>query len=392
MFELALKAKIPFIGVQTDDPVNCKAVLQLIAEKKLMPLPTANAASVGDLYIWFTEDMKAVTVDMYKRLCNSGASAVVLNPDKLNPLIFDAGVLPTPLQFYVDYLKNFISVEDIPPLVQVLQGLSLKAAMEVAQLTMARTGSVLPKDVRRTRMMLGGHLPGLSSLDTDYDFYVMPKVLKEWIDLNDKYFLDLSTPEKLVPRGLLLVGDPGVGKSMASMVLARHWDVPLFRLDISTSLNRYLGESESRIARNLNMIEQNAPCVFLFDEVEKLFGSGDEGTPTRILSQLLWWMQYHKGRVLVVMTSNDISKLPKELYRPGRVDKVIKIEKLTLNEAKLFAVGVYNSVLGVPPTMRRQKAIRDLLDKENKGAMSHAEVSEVVYELIKGKDWLEADQ
>jgi SpoVK/Ycf46/Vps4 family AAA+-type ATPase len=78
-------------------------------------------------------------------------------------------------------------------------------------------------------------------------------------------FGNLNTPEKLVPRGLLLAGDPGTGKSMASMVLAKHWDIPLFRLDVSASLNRWLGESESRIARNLSLIEQNAPCVFLLD-------------------------------------------------------------------------------------------------------------------------------
>jgi ATPase family associated with various cellular activities (AAA) len=238
--------------------------LQSIAgDKKLMPLPTAKNATVGDSYVYYTESLDAVTVDMYRRLAETASTAVVINPDKPSPLVFEAGILPTPPAFFVEYLRHFVHESKIPGLVQVLKGLSLKTGQEVVQLTMARTGSVLPQEVRRTRTMLRGETPGLYSLDTDYDFYEMPKLLKQWIDLNDKYFLDPTTPQRLMPRGLLLSGDPGVGKSMASMVLAKHWDVPLFRLDISTSLNRYLGESESRIARNLSIIENNAPCIWL---------------------------------------------------------------------------------------------------------------------------------
>ena len=157
-------------------------------------------------------------------------------------------------------------------------------------------------------------------LETDYDFYEWPHALKEWLTLNDQYFLDLNTPPQLVPRGLLLGGEPGVGKTMAAKVLAKHWDVPLFRLDVSTSLNRYLGESESRIAKNLAVIEQNAPCVWLMDEVEKLFVSnGDEGTTQRILSQVLWWLQYHSARVLTIMTTNNLENDPEGVVSSGAI-------------------------------------------------------------------------
>jgi SpoVK/Ycf46/Vps4 family AAA+-type ATPase len=201
--------------------------------------------------------------------------------------------------------------------------------------------------------------------------------------------LDLETPQQLVPRGLLLDGEPGVGKSMAAMVLAKHWDVPLFRLDVSTSLNRYLGESESRIARNLQVIEQNAPCVWLMDEVEKLFATnGDEGTTQRILSQILWWLQYHRARVLTVMTTNNLTIIPKELYRAERLDKVLHLEKLSLSAAKVFAAKVYESVLGTPTPLKHQKMLRDLLDKGDKGTYAHAEVRVLVYEAIKQNNWL----
>lgn len=388
-FKTALDAKLPFIGIHTDDPVNVKAVLQSIAGKSLQPLPTAANAPVGDAYLWYTEKLDAVTTDAYRKLANTTATCIVINPSAPSMLVVDVGILPTPTAFYTEYLKTFVTAEQIPGIVLVLKGLSLKSAQEVIQLTMARTGGVLPQEVRKTRQMMGGEHPGLSTLDTDYDFYEWPKELREWLDLNDKYFLDLKAPEKLVPRGLLLAGEPGVGKSMSSMVLAKHWDVPLFRLDVSTSLNRYLGESESRIARNLSVIEQNAPCVWLLDEAEKLFGTaGDEGTTRRILSQILWWLQYHKSRVLTVMTTNDLPQLPRELYRAERIDRVIQIDKLPLTQAKLFASKVYESVIGKPPTLTRQKKLRDLLDKSNKGSVAHAEVRVMVYTAIKTHDWL----
>ena len=387
-FDVAFKAHLPFIGIRTDDPVNVRTVLQHITGKALQPLPTVKAATVGDAYLYWTEDPAQVTTDMYRKLCAATASCVVINPDKPNMLVYETGILQTPNEFYRAYLKEFVTPEQIEPIVQQVKGLSLKNMQEVVQLTMARVQSIAPHEVRKTRQMMGGDTPGLMVLETEYDFYEWPHALQEWLTLNDSYFLDLNTPPQLVPRGLLLDGEPGVGKSMAARVLAKHWDVPLFRLDVSTSLNRYLGESESRIARNLNVIEQNAPCVWLLDEVEKLFiSNGDEGTTQRILSQMLWWLQDHQSRVLTIMTTNNLSSIPKELYRAERLDKVLHLEKLSLSAAKLFAMKVYESVLGHPPPSKRLKMLRDLLDKGDKGTYAHAEVRVTVYSQIKQHGW-----
>lgn len=392
-FQTAFKAHLPFIAIHTDDPVNVKTILQHVTGKTLQPLPTAKNAPIGDAYLWWTEDPAMVTTDTYRKLCAATASAVVINPDKPSLLVYDTGILQTPSEFYRQYLQEFVPVETMEPIVQQLKGLSLKGAQEVVQLTMARCGSIAPHDVRRTRQMMGGETPGLSTLDTDYDFYEWPETLKQWLTLNDTYFLDLNTPAQLVPRGLLLAGDPGVGKSMAAMVLAKHWDVPLFRLDVSTALNRYLGESESRIARNLQVIEQNAPCVWLLDEAEKLFATdGDEGTTKRILSQILWWLQYHRTRVLTVMTTNNLEILPKELYRAERLDRVLHLEKLPLSAAKAFAVKVYESVLQHPMPPKRAKMIREMLEKGDKGTYAHAEVRVMVYECIKSQGWLDPNK
>lgn len=392
MFHLALKAKLPIIGIQTDDLLNVIAILQSIAERKVVPFPATMQTPLKSDSLYFTETLDDITVDNSKRLIDQEAQLVIINPEKTSPLIFDAGTLPTPDSFILTYLESFVDKDDLPKVMLVLRGLSLKSTSEIVQLTMARTGSVHPSEIRRTRMMLGGSVPGLHTLDTDYDFYSMPEALKAWIDLNDKYFLAENVPLKLVPRGVMFEGPPGVGKSMASKVLARHWSVPLFRLDISTSLNRMLGESESRVARSLANVERDSPCVLLVDEVEKLFGDPEGGTTMRIMSQLLWWLQDHKARVLTVMTTNKLSLIPPELYRPGRIDKVIQIKLLTLFEAEVFASRVYSSLMGEKPTDRRRKFMRDALVGSKKSEFSNSEVAELVFDIVKAKNWIDLNK
>jgi len=107
---------------------------------------------------------------------------------------------------------------------------------------------------------------------------------------------------------------------------------------------------------------------------------------------MLWWLQAHQTRVLTVMTTNNLSTIPKELYRAERLDKVLHLEKLTLSAAKAFALRVYTSVLKTPPPMKRLKVIRDVLDKGDKGTYAHAEVRVLVYELVKKNGWLTPEQ
>ena len=387
LFELSLKAKIPFIGTRYNDPVNFCTLLSDLAGKPVLALPENTKYSVGDKYLYWTEDSKQVTSEMYRKLCASGAVCVVLNQPK-NTIVFDAGVMPTPVKFLNSYLSDFLDKDAMPSIVQAIAGLSLLEAQNIVQLTMVRTGEVTPSAVRHTRLMIGGQTPGLESLNTSLNFYVMPKSAEEWLTLNEHYFINPNVLDKLVPRGLMAVGPPGTGKSTLAQAVAGYFKVPLFRLDIGSSLTRWLGESEGVIARNLLLLESNAPCVVLIDEVEKLFISkGTDETSSRILSQLLWWMQCHTGRVLTIMTSNDLAHVPKELYRPGRIDKVVEISKLTLSEAKIFAIGAYKSILGGAPTIYKTKLMKDVIESMSMNAFSHAEVVELVVDLIKSKNW-----
>ena len=386
LFESAFKARIPFIGVSYNDPVNFKAILADVVGKQVQPLPKTSQVTVGDHYVYWTEKLEDVTSDMYRKLCANGAVCVVLNQHP-STIVFDAGSLPTPSKFMQAYLTPFVQPDAVAGILQSIAGLALKDAQNLVQLSMVMTGEITPASIRKTKLVLNGATPGLDNLSTDCGFYQMPKVVEDWIKLNDSYFLDPKVPEKLVPRGLMAVGVPGVGKTSLAQALARNWGVPLYRLDISSSLSKWLGAAEDRIAKNLQIVEDSAPCVLLIDETEKMFTQGsNEVTMPRILSQLLWWLQYRKGRVLTVMTSNDISNVPKELYREGRIDKVIELQKLGLSEAKTFAVSVYKSILD-NITPHKIKVLREMLDKTEQGSFSHAAVVELVVEIIKLRTW-----
>jgi ATP-dependent 26S proteasome regulatory subunit len=175
---------------------------------------------------------------------------------------------------------------------------------------------------------------------------------------------------------------------MAARVLSRKWNVPLFRLDLAATMNRWLGESERRISRHLQQVENEAPCILLFDEEEKLFGKSDDSTMGRILGTLLWWLAEHKSKVIVLQTTNRLADIPPELYRPGRADKVINLPLLLPEQAKKFAVRVYESVLELKIPASRQAELFAVLEKTGGESLPHALVAELVYETIKRKNWI----
>jgi len=268
--------------------------------------------------------------------------------------------------------------------------MSIKTAMQIVRLTHARTESWEPSEIRRTRLKLAGGVRGLISVDTEEPiFYQWPPALYEWLLTNKKYFESPNTPAKLVPRGVILDGRPGVGKSLGARQIAHVLKTPLYRLDISQTLGKYIGESEQRIAQSLALAEQESPCVLLIDEVEKVFSQNDDnGVITRILSQLLWWLSEHKSRVITVMTTNNIKAIPPELYRPGRIDLALSLPLLNLQGAKQFCLDVYKDIVGEPPQMAVQGKLRELVEATGKADLAHSEVVELVASSIKKFNWI----
>lgn len=128
---------------------------------------------------------------------------------------------------------------------------------------------------------------------------------------------------KEVPRGVLLVGISGCGKSLVCKKIAHEWGCPLLRLDVGAVFDKWVGSSEDRIRNALRVAESVAPCILWVDEIEKGFSSGaggDGGTSSRVLGTFLVWMQEKKSPVFIAATANDITALPAELLRSGRFD------------------------------------------------------------------------
>ncbi|RSZ45944.1 MULTISPECIES: AAA family ATPase [unclassified Variovorax] len=163
--------------------------------------------------------------------------------------------------------------------------------------------------------------------------------LKAWLD-KERPLLTADLRQRGIrpPRGVLLVGVPGCGKSLSAKAIAANWSLPLYRLDLSTIHGQYLGQSESRLKDALATADHVSPCVLWIDEIEKGLagaqGSGDGGTSTRLVGQFLYWLQEARSRVFVVATANDVSKLPPELLRRGRFDELFFVDLPTPQERR----------------------------------------------------------
>jgi SpoVK/Ycf46/Vps4 family AAA+-type ATPase len=155
------------------------------------------------------------------------------------------------------------------------------------------------------------------------------KKLKHWLAVRKKAFLVSGQNTGLdTPKGIMLLGVQGGGKSLAARAVAGVWGVPLLRLDMGTLYNKFFGETERNIRKTLKMADTMAPCVLWMDEIEKGIATGDydSGTSKRVLGTLLTWMSERKTSVFIVATSNDISALPPELLRKGRLDEIFFVD------------------------------------------------------------------
>ncbi len=153
--------------------------------------------------------------------------------------------------------------------------------------------------------------------------------LKNWLDVRKFAFLPAEQKRKLdVPKGILLVGVQGCGKSLAARAVAGAWKIPLLRLDFGALYNKFFGETEKNMRQAIALAETMSPCVLWVDEIEKGISTGDydSGTSQRLLATLLTWMADNTKPVFIVATANDISALPPELIRKGRLDEVFFVD------------------------------------------------------------------
>jgi SpoVK/Ycf46/Vps4 family AAA+-type ATPase len=175
------------------------------------------------------------------------------------------------------------------------------------------------------------------------------KNLKNWLTQRAKSFSNKAKNYGLpAPRGLLLIGIQGTGKSLTAKAIANDWQLPLLKLDFGRLFGGIVGESEMKIRQMIQISETLAPCILWIDEIDKTFGQinsrGDSGTTSRVLGTFITWLSEKTAPVFIVSTANNFDVLPVELIRKGRFDEIFFVG-LPLEEERKLIFSVHLSKL-----------------------------------------------
>lgn len=240
-----------------------------------------------------------------------------------------------------------------------------KSLVQLKRIDASVVASEKKRVIARERVMewydpLPGGLEAVGGLD----------VLKSWLVARRLAYSPKARSYGLpAPRGCLLVGVPGCGKSLTAKAIATAWGVPLLRLDLGALQNKFVGESQQNVRRAFRVIESIGRCVVWIDEIEKALagatqGAADGGVSADALGVVLSWMQEHTGEAFVVATANDVSALPPELLRKGRFDELFFVD--------------------LPNMVERTEILKATLRKHNRRDAVPAEALAVVADKTEG--------
>ncbi|HQR21701.1 MAG TPA: AAA family ATPase [Burkholderiaceae bacterium] len=219
-------------------------------------------------------------------------------------------------------------------LVMHLLGMEQDDVRRLVRQALRDDGTISADDVRRVLATKYEALGGAGTLAYEESKVRFDDVgglaqLKHWVSLRRKPFLG-NGEDIDRPKGIVLLGVQGGGKSLAARAIAGEWGVPLMRMDFGALYNKYYGETERNLRNAFAAAESMSPCVLWIDEIEKGIstdsGEGDGGVSRRVLGTMLTWMAERKEPVFMVATSNDISQLPPELVRKGRFDEIFFVD------------------------------------------------------------------
>jgi SpoVK/Ycf46/Vps4 family AAA+-type ATPase len=252
------------------------------------------------------------------------------NPDQLRAIVYDVAG-----EWGAEHGQREVQTTNkaLDLLVRNLTGLTATDARRLALKAINDNGviseSELPDVMRAKYELLGRDSP----LSFEYETAKFAEIggmqrLRQWLEARKSFFRDDGNDPLDPPRGMLLLGVQGCGKSLAAKAAAGIFGVPLLRLDFSVLYNKYFGETERNLRRALETAEVMAPCVLWLDEIEKGLAAsdGDDGLSRRVLGTLLTWMSERQKAVFVVATANDIERLPPEMVRKGRFDEVFFVD------------------------------------------------------------------
>lgn len=274
-----------------------------------------------------------------------------------------------------------------------LQGLSEMEAKNIISSLIVK-GIIKKEDLKElkyAKQTLFNEIAGLEAVPIQEDFTIAGlDNLKEWL-YEKKTLMDPTKKEELnkrgiaTPKGILLTGVPGCGKSLCSKAAANIFNIPLYRLDLATVQGQYVGQSERQLKEALDTAEYVSPCVLWIDEIEKGLNDNNSSVTSKMIGQFLFWLQECKKPVFVIASANSVEDLPAELIRKGRFDEIFFVDLPTLNERKellkLYAnkylqVDIGNSYLEKLATITDGFASSDI----------EATIRSIAYKLIANKN------
>jgi ATP-dependent 26S proteasome regulatory subunit len=292
-----------------------------------------------------------------------------------------------------DYAISFqleITEEILQELAVSFKGLSEFEIRQILNLAYQSSGTINKDDKdlilkEKEQIIKKSGMLEIVNFEADLDCIGGLVKLKDYLKTKAEIFNKLGEAKIFgidLPKGILIVGMPGCGKSLTAKATAKLFNVPLLRLDVGKLMGKYVGESEENLRKAIKTAEAVAPCVLWIDELEKAFagigglGGGSDVT-TRLFGNFLTWLQEKDSSVYVVATSNDISKLPPEFLRKGRFDELFRVDLPTDEERRhIFEIHLH----------KRNKLNKDIVDtikliKETKG-FSGADIEAIVKETI----------
>jgi SpoVK/Ycf46/Vps4 family AAA+-type ATPase len=270
-------------------------------------------------------------------------------PDSLKEFVT---LLEFPLPSYSEILEELNRLlsslqQEIDPttlnnIATACQGLSLERIRRVLSKVIAKNGEIDDSSPplilqEKKQIIQQTQLLEFCLNDKNLDDLGGLDIFKQWLQLRDQAFSQEAIKYGLpYPKGLLLVGVQGTGKSVAAKIIAHEWQLPLLRLDFGRLFASLIGQSEQRVRKMIEIAEALSPCILWVDEIDKAFAgaqsSGDSGTTSRVLATFITWLSEKTSPVFVVSTANNIELIPPEILRKGRFDEMFFLNLPTREE------------------------------------------------------------
>jgi len=283
-------------------------------------------------------------------------------------------------------VKMEMSKKDQNRLLNNLHGLTLLEAEKILTKAIIEDGRLAPDDLqavikaKKAVIEREGLLEYFPVEESMSDIAGLAR-LKTWLAQRKPIITEPKRAEQyglVFPKGILLLGVPGCGKSLCAKAVAMEWGLPLLKMDPSNLYNKYIGESEKNFKRAMAISEKMSPVVLWIDEIEKAFAFGEEdgGVSFRVLGLFLSWMQDRKGDVFVVATCNDVTRLPPEFLRKGRFDEIFFVD-LPDEETRETVFKIHLSRRGYDPSLFDPDRLAEATD-----GFSGAEIEQVVVSAL----------